>query len=291
MYRGCCQLLRCSSLDNKENRAPPPVPLVTTNVTRAMVSTIIVRRRRSVCQSSSSAGILLLLPLPLLLLLLIIASIPLVEGRRLLDVAADRSIVTEIEAAHAIGNYGSLFTLHAEFVVVDDDDAASALLLAAAPLLPRPMSAGARNGSASSAPGGSAPEIALRVREATPAIDAATTYSVESDDGNDDDDGSREVANVNEEDIATMLVSDMEGILAFIAVEENNNDERTTRGIIKLGSATAGGAGMHFEQKEGNKVRHEILCWSVVIHRVSSWGLMHKNVVFQPPICVSQLTS
>jgi hypothetical protein len=130
--------------------------------------------------------------------------------------------VTEIEAAHAIGNYGSLFTLHAEFVVDDDDDDddASALLLAAAPLLPRPMSAGARNdgGGASSSPVGSAPEIALRVREATPAIDAATTYSVDNsgNDDDDDDDGSREVANVNEEDIATMLVSDMEGILLHI---------------------------------------------------------------------------
>jgi len=124
-------------------------------------------------------------------------------------VAADQSIVTEIEAAHAIGNYESLFTLHAEFVV---DDAASALLLAAAPLLPRPMSAGARDdgsGGASLAPGGSAPEIALRVREATPSIDAATTYSV----NNGNDDGSREVANVNEQDIATMLVSDMEGTI------------------------------------------------------------------------------
>lgn len=166
--------------------------------------------------------------------------------------------MTEVEAAHAIGNYGSSFTLRAEFVVVDDDDAASALLLAeaAAPLLPRPMSAGARNDGdgASSAHGGGAPEIALRVREATPAIDAATTYSV--DNGNDDD-GSREVANVNDKDIATMLVSDVEGILAFIAVEENN--ERTTRGIIKLGSATAGGTGMHFEQKEGKKVRRDFI--------------------------------
>ena len=182
--------------------------------------------------------------------------------------------MTEIEAAHAIGNYGSLFTLHAEFVV---DDAASALLLAAAPLLPRPMSAGARDGGggASSAPGGSAPEMALRVREATPAISAATTYSV----NNGNDDGSREVANVNEEDIATMLVSDMEGILAFIAVEENN--ERTTRGIIKLGSATAGGTGMHFEQKEGQKVRHGILYYYRLVgrrHRVSN-----TNVVFPTP--------
>ena len=198
-----------------------------------MVSTIIVRRRRSVCQSSSPVGILLL---PLLLLI-IIASITLVEGRRLLDVAADRSIVTKIEAAHAIGNYGSLFTLHAEFVVDDDDDdAASALLLAAAPLLhKRPMSAGARDdGGASSASGGRrAPEMALRVREATPAISAATTYSV--DDGNDNGGSRGVVANVNERDIATMLVSDMEGILPFIAV--GVNDERTTRWIIKSGAA------------------------------------------------------
>ena len=197
-----------------------------------MVSTIIVQRRRSVCQSSSPVGILLL---PLLLLI-IIASITLVEGRRLLDVAADRSIVTKIEAAHAIGNYGSLFTLHAEFVVDNDDDATSALLLAAAPLLhKRPMSAGARDdGGASSASGGRrAPEMALRVREATPAISAATTYSV--DDGNDNG-GSRGAAtNVNERDIATMLVSDMEGILPFIAV--GVNDERTTRWIIKSGAA------------------------------------------------------
>ena len=279
MYRGCCQLLRCSSLDNKENRAPPPVPLVTTNVTRAMVSTIIVRRRRSVCcQSSSPAGILLLLPLPLLLLI-IIASMTLVEGRRRLDVAADRSIATEIEAAHAIGNYGSSFTLHAEFVVDADDDAASALLLAAAPLLhERPMSAGARDdgGASSSAFGGrGAPEVALRVREATPAIDAATTYSVNSN-GNDDDDGSREVANVNEGDIATMLVSDMEGILAFIAVGVSG-DERMTRGIIKSGSsATAWGTGMHFEQKVGQKVRgaRRFCCCLLLVGRVVM-GLMH----------------
>ena len=251
--------------------------------TRAMVSTIIVRRRRSVCQSSSPAGILLL---PLLLII-IIASITLVEGRRLLDVAADRSIVTKIEAAHAIGNYGSLFTLHAEFVVDDDDDdAASALLLAAAPLLhKRPMSAGARDdGGASSASGGRrAPEMALRVREATPAISAATTYSVE----NDDDDGgsSRGAAtNVNEGDIATMLVSDMEGILAFIAVGVNG-DERTTRGIIKSGSsATAWGTGMHFEQKVGQKVRgaRRFCCCLLLVGRVVI-GLMHT-----PPICVSQ---
>ena len=55
---------------------------------------------------------------------------------------ADQSIVTEIELAHAIGNYDSLFTLHAEFVNDDNDDTASALLLETASLLLlQPMSA------------------------------------------------------------------------------------------------------------------------------------------------------
>jgi len=71
-------------------------------------------------------------------------------------------------------------------------------------------------------------------------------------------------------------------ILAFIAVEENN--ERTTRGIIKLGSATAGGTGMHFEQKEGNKVRHEILYYyRLVSRRRRSHRVSNTNVVFPTP--------
>jgi hypothetical protein len=81
--------------------------------------------------------------------------------------------------------------------------------------------------------------MALRVREATPAISAATTYSV--DDGNDNGGSRGVVANVNERDIATMLVSDMEGILPYIAV--GVNDERTTRWIIKSGAARRRGGG------------------------------------------------
>ena len=177
------------------------------------------------------------------------------DGRRL-NMAADQSIVTEIELAHAIGNYDSLFTLHAEFVNDDNDDTAAALLLETASLLLlQPMSAAGEENDHSSGAEASPQkkkrnEIAVHVREATPAITSTTTYSI----NNGNNDGSRQgrlVHTVNEKEIATMLVSDMEGILAFIAVEDNNK-EGTTHGIIKLGAG--GGTGIHFEQKDGQKV-------------------------------------
>ena len=158
------------------------------------------------------------------------------DGRRL-NMAADQSIVTEIELAHAIGNYDSLFTLHAEFVNDDNDDTASALLLETASLLLlQPMSAAGEHSSGAEASPQKKKrnEIAVHVREATPAITSTTTYSI----NNGNNDGSRQgrlVHTVNEKEIATMLVSDMEGILAFIAVEDNNK-EGTTHGIIKLGT-------------------------------------------------------
>ena len=86
-----------------------------------MVSTTVRRRRRSVSQSSSSMGSRLLLLLTaswsLLLSSSSSSSIIFVDGRRL-NMAADQSIVTEIELAHAIGNYDSLFTLHASRCMV-----------------------------------------------------------------------------------------------------------------------------------------------------------------------------
>ena len=205
-----------------------------------MVSTTVRRRRRSVSQSSSSMGSRLLLLLTaswsLLLSSSSSSSIIFVDGRRL-NMAADQSIVTEIELAHAIGNYDSLFTLHAEFVNDDNDDTASALLLETASLLLlQPMSAAGEHSSGAEASPQKKKrnEIAVHVREATPAITSTTTYSI----NNGNNDGSRQgrlVHTVNEKEIATMLVSDMEGILAFIAVEDNNK-EGTTHGIIKLGT-------------------------------------------------------
>jgi hypothetical protein len=193
----------------------------------------------------------------LLLLLTASSSIIFVDGRRL-NLAADESIVTEIELAHTIGNYDSLFTLHAEFVNDDDDDdddddTAALLLETAALLLLQPMSAAGgeendHSGGAEASPQKKRNEIAVHVREATPAITSTTTYSINN--GNNDGSSQGLVHTVNEKEIATMLVSDMEGILAFIAVEENNG--RTTHGIIKLGAG--GGTGIHFEQKDGQKV-------------------------------------
>jgi hypothetical protein len=104
---------------------------------------------------------------------------------------------------------------------------------------------------------------------------------------------------VNEKEIATMLVSDMEGILAFIAVEDNNK-EGTTHGIIKLG--TGGGTGIHFEQKDGQKVSccgrtfFEAAWFFNFLYSHSFRGLTHTFfvpclIILKRPLSVLLLTS
>jgi hypothetical protein len=85
---------------------------------------------------------------------------------------------------------------------------------------------------------GSETAFGVNVREAVPAVTSKTTTSI----GNG---GSRYV---NGKDVATVLVSDKEGVLAFIAIEEGGK----VNGIVKKGKDK----GVKFTQKgNGEKVR------------------------------------
>ena len=85
-------------------------------------------------------------------------------------------------------------------------------------------------------------EYEVHVREAVPAVTSKTTISIQDS----------ESSYVNEDDMATILVSDDEdGVLAFIAVEKKGGN---VNGIVHKGN----GEKMKFTQRGGGgKVRFE----------------------------------
>ena len=141
--------------------------------------------------------------------------------RRRLTVLADESIASAVQIAHEGYDdveYPTSFVLNAEVVDVAGDSVAAS--------------------------GGGGGEYELVVREALPAISSATTLSVDG----------VPAGNVDSDVVSTMLVSDVDGILALISVDVHGSGN--VRGIIRDDNGGDGeGTGMKFAQDgEGGTV-------------------------------------
>jgi hypothetical protein len=142
--------------------------------------------------------------------------------RRLL-VLPSQSIATEIQTAHAAGNLKPRFTLHA-----------------ADKSFPPPATAANNNIFASTSnTTGTDVLFEVRVREAEPAITSKTTISVKGG----------KAHYVDSANIATMLVSDEDGVMALLSVDKQDGK---VNGIIKKGNS---GVTKKFTQNRGEKVR------------------------------------
>jgi hypothetical protein len=142
---------------------------------------------------------------------------------RRLNVLPSQSIATEIEMAHAAGNLKPRFTLHA----ADESS---------------PPSANNNNIFASTNTTGTDVLFEVHVREAEPAITSKTTISVKGG----------KAHYVDSANIATMLVSDEDGVMALLSVDKQDGK---VNGIVKKGKS---GVAKKFTQKSsrrGEKVR------------------------------------
>ena len=139
---------------------------------------------------------------------------------RRLNVLPSQSIATEIEMAHAAGNLKPRFTLHA----ADESS---------------PPSANNNNIFASTNTTGTDVLFEVHVREAEPAITSKTTISVKGG----------KAHYVDSANIATMLVSDEDGVMALLSVDKQDGK---VNGIIKKGNS---GVTKKFTQNRGEKVR------------------------------------
>ena len=145
---------------------------------------------------------------------------------RRLNVLPSQSIATEIEMAHAAGNLKPRFTLHA----ADESS---------------PPSANNNNIFASTNTTGTDVLFEVHVREAEPAITSKTTISVKGG----------KAHYVDSANIATMLVSDEDGVMALLSVDKQDGK---VNGIVKEGTS---GVAKKFTQKSsrrGEKVRSSL---------------------------------
>ena len=148
---------------------------------------------------------------------------------RRLNVLPSQSIATEIETAHAAGNLKPRFTLHA----ADESS---------------PPSTAANNNifsASTSTTTGTELVFEVHVREAEPAITSKTTISVKGG----------KAHYVDSANIATMLVSDEDGVMALLSVDKQDGK---VNGIVKEGTS---GVAKKFTQKSsrrGEKVRSSL---------------------------------
>jgi hypothetical protein len=166
-------------------------------------------------------------------LLLLVAFLPhtvitVAATDRRLNVLPSQSIATEIQTAHEAGNLKPRFTLHAA-------DKSS----------PPPATANNNNNifsASTSTTTGTELVFEVRVREAEPAITSKTTISVKGG----------KAHYVDSANIATMLVSDEDGVMALLSVDKQDGK---VNGIVKKGKS---GVAKKFTQKSsrrGEKVR------------------------------------
>ena len=173
--------------------------------------------------SSLAVASLLLLAAFLPHTVITVAAAP--TDRRLL-VLPSQSIATEIEMAHAAGNLKPRFTLHA----ADESS---------------PPAANNNNIFASTNTTGTDVLFEVHVREAEPAITSKTTISVKGG----------KAHYVDSANIATMLVSDEDGVMALLSVDKQDGK---VNGIVKKGKS---GVAKKFTQKSsrrGEKVRSSL---------------------------------
>ena len=141
--------------------------------------------------------------------------------RRLL-VLPSQSIATEIQTAHAAGNLKPRFTLHA-----------------ADKSFPPPATAANNNifSASTSTTIGTELVFEVHVREAEPAITSKTTISVKGG----------KAHYVDSANIATMLVSDEDGVMALLSVDKQDGK---VNGIVKEGTS---GVAKKFTQKSNRR--------------------------------------